>query len=778
MAILGFGRPAQFKYPPIDLSTRVFRLIRLLPPKPSLIPGCYGTLRIELVEAEIGTDGKPSCEYDAISYHWGDTKGHKPNRLVIIEVGGESFSLMIYRPLELALLHFVENKVSELPLFADQICINQQDTTGEKAHQVSIMRDIYSNCNRVMVWLGPGTRGSDKWFDFTREVCHNGTIGGLMVQGAGPFMEVFDAVVEPSTELTGQANDDRNSILELFTTRGDQFPVAGFIDVLDRAWFNRLWTIQEACLAPHVVFLCGNKSLCMDCFRAGVQFYNIYNTYWVRHLSRAVPQSVIRQRDAVFERTAGVIRVSQERKAIHTRGTRQSFYDIVLKYNVNDVQQKIGAHLPEDRIFGLLGLTARDDPLGQRVRVRYEKTDEAADFVTNDVVRKDLVKIYTEVATLLLEHNIDTLLFTQAGKMTAGLPSWVPDWAMKLRLPISYTKLNEPVFAAGGPKDSSSFEVRPETGELTIKGTLVDEVVAVGKRTYRAQADRQLIGTDVDHAWTKHFFDEVAEFVREAAASRREEESSSVDERSLILQSHRVCDSGLSHHQLVSRLGTPAGIDRLELVYNQNSTLGQRLINSAAFVQSYGITRIYRTVGITPWYFYPPPHMEMWRTCAQGPRAAAKVVYQALRDFVEDMVGLCVASARVYWASYYIKLCRQYGKVTLRVNDEAMQEHGFDPQLEVREDMAEFGGNILKNAGRKVYRTRMGYVGIGPPEMTPGDVLAVFHGGSTPHLLTRAAHPESRKENEVWNYVGEAYCDGIMSGEALTEDNGRSFTLV
>lgn len=770
MAILGFGRPAQLTYPPLDLSTRAFRLIRLLPPKPSLIPGCYGTLRIEFVEAEIDADGKPSCEYDTLSYFWGVSGDYEPNRPVIVEAAGESYSLMIYRSLELALLHLVENKTTELPLFADQICINQKDETGEKAHQVSIMRDIYSHCNRVVVWLGPATRGSDEWFNFTREVCHNGAISGLLVQGVTNFFTVFDAVVEPSIELTGPLNDYRNSILELVESRGHEFPVDGFTDVLDRVWFNRLWTIQEACLAPVVIFMCGSQSLCLDCFRAGMQFYNIYNTHWLRHLRHAISQSEIRRRDAVFAKTGGLIRVNQERKVIHDRGQRQTFYDLVLKYNVNDVHEKIGASLPEDRIFGLLGLTAEDDHFGQRVHVRYVKDKEKR--------AANLVKIYTEVASLLLENNVDTLLFTQAGKTTMGLPSWVPDWAMHLRLPISYTKLNNPLFAAGGPQEDGSFEVDVETGQLTIKGNLVDLVVAVGERTYREQIDRRLVGANDDHVWTKHFFDEVAEFVRQAAACRSEDESSSEHERSLVLQSHRVCDSGLSHHEFVSRLGIPAGIDRLEVIHNQNSMLGQRLINAAAGAEAYHITRIYRTVGITPWYFCPPPHMEIWRICAQGPLPAARVVYDALRDFVEDMVGMCVASARVYWASCYIELRQRFGKINFHAALESLQEHGFDPRLEMREDMSTFGDNVLKNVGRKLYRTGTGYVGIGPPEMKPGDAVAVFRGGSTPHLLRRVAHQDSRKNNDLWEYVGEAYCDGIMNGEALTEDTERRFALV
>ncbi|EFY88113.1 heterokaryon incompatibility protein [Metarhizium acridum CQMa 102] len=756
--------PETFPYAPLDLSRRTFRLVRLLPPKPSVIPGCYGTLRIELLEAEIDDAAKPSCEYDALTYVWGVTAQDKPTRAIIVEDRGKSYRLWIHRPLELALLHFIENKVSDLPLFVDQICINQgEDNNGEyneKAHQVSLMRDIYSQCNRAIVWLGTATRGSDEWFKYTREICHEGLLSGLMGPRVSTFMQVFDAVMDPSIEVTGQQREDRDALLELVRRRGDQYPIAGYTDVLDRSWFNRLWTIQEACLAPGVIMVCGSQSLCFDCFRAGALFYNIYNTHWVGQLREAKSKSELRQRDAVFQKTSGFHRVFQERKAIHMTGTRQSFYNVILKYNVNEDRAKIGATLPEDRIFGLLGLTADDDPLRQQVRVRYNPVDPEA----------EVVRIYTEVAALLLGDNIDALLYVQAGKKTRGLPSWVPDWKMELKLPVGYTSLKEPLFNAGGPRDQGRFHVHHETGRLTIRGCIVGEVVAVGELTYRDRVD-SMIQRDVDYRWAKKFFDEAAQFTRDAGAMRND------DTASLALQSQRVCDSGLSYQQFVNRLGLDDGIKRLGVVHGYYYRIGQRLLESDATVASYHISRIYRTVGITPWYFIPPPEMDTLRICARDPASACRVLCSALSDFVEDMVGLCVASAHVSILPYYLQLRRRYGKVTLYVGDETMRKYGLDPDQGVRKDMTAFSENILKNVGRRLYRTATGHVGIGPPEMRPRDAVTVFHGGTTPHLLRRVARPESGDDDELWQYVGEAYCDGIMHGEALGAISERRFTL-
>ncbi|OAQ60520.1 heterokaryon incompatibility [Pochonia chlamydosporia 170] len=755
--------PEPLTYTPLDLSRQTFRLLRLLPPKPPLIPGCYGTVRIELIDAEIDANGKASCKYDALSYSWGKSK---PNRPIIVEDGGKSYRLWITRPLELALLHLLESKVTELPLFVDQICINQASKgqggdDNEKAHQVRLMRHIYSSCNRTIVWLGTATRGSDEWFKYTRELSNEGVLSRVMGPRVATFMQVFDAVMDSSIQVTGHQKEDRDDILELLRLRGDQYPLDGFIDVLDRSWFNRLWTIQEACLPPEVIFVCGNQSLCFDCFRGGKLFYNIYNTHWVRHVREPITQAELHRRDGIFAKGDGFNRVFQERKAIHQTGIRQSLYDLVLKYNVNDVNKKIGASLPQDRIFGLLGLMAEDDPLRQRIHVRYNALNPEA----------GVPRVYTEVATLLLEDNVDVLLYTQAGRKTTGLPSWVPDWKMPLKLPIGYTSMLEALFTAGGSKDNGLFKVNHKTGELTIRGVMVDEVASVGERTYRDDVD-YMFQRAPDYRWSKRVFDEAAQFARDAYEIRSGE-GSPADERSLALQVQRVCCSGISYQQFTNRLGTQAGIDRLETVHSQHSLVGKRLLDSDVKAAAWSITRIYRTLGITPWYFIPPPEMDALRVCAQDPISAAFVLRDALKDVVEDVIGMCVASARIRWAQCYVRLRRRYAKVNLRIDEETFTKHGLDGRMEIREDMGTFANNILKLVGRRLYLTRTGYVGMGPPEMKPGDAVTVFHGGTTPHLIRRVVGTK----DELWEYRGEVYCDGIMNGEALGANAERDFTL-
>ncbi|RYP44603.1 hypothetical protein DL768_008952 [Monosporascus sp. mg162] len=386
--------------------------------------------------------------FSALSYTWGNVGRGPPNRKVIVETSEGQRDLRIYGPLESALLSLIKAGTAELPLFIDQICINQADE-DEKASQVKLMGDIYTKCERVVVWLGPRTRHSDEYFTFTSKVCSEGVLGRAMGPNVGHFREVFDAVVDSTVDVGGVVREDRDDILRLVRLYGHHYPIRGAADVLGRSWFNRLWIIQEVCLAPQVVFTCGSNSLCFDCFRAGMLFYTIWNKPFIR--------------------------IFQQRKAIHQESSFMSLYDLVIKYSVNEEGIKIGAKLSEDRIFGLLGLA---------------RADEIKDGT--DVDYNNLRNAYTRFAALAARHNLDVLLFSQKSALDGDLPSWVPDWSMScLRTPYGYSNLTTPVFSAGGGTISRSL----------IADVVLDEInefLGLARKTegsrFQDASDQQLRG--------------------------------------------------------------------------------------------------------------------------------------------------------------------------------------------------------------------------------------------------------------------------------------------
>ncbi|TFA98386.1 hypothetical protein CCMA1212_009886 [Trichoderma ghanense] len=756
MSLLDFKTLEPYEYSPLSPAKRVFRLVQLLPPKPSIIPGTFGTISIRLLEADIDA----GVRYDALSYSWNVPAGQsEPNQQIIIETDDDSRKLYIFPALENALFHLVSQKITDR-IFIDQISINQKDN-NEKSHQVSLMQDIYMNSARTLVWLGPATRASDRYFDVVRDICSEGVLCRVMGPRVSQFMHVFDAVMDPTLPVDEEQREDRDDLLDLIARYGDRFPLRGFADVLDQNWFNRLWIIQEACLAPSVMFMCGKKSLCFDCFRSSALFYSIYNTHWVRNLDKAVPQRVLREREALFGKMGGLNRIFQERKAIHQTMKRRGLHYLILKYNVNHHLKKIGASMEQDRIFGLLGLAADDDAVKRRVRVDY-----------NDKV----IQIYSEIAEILLQESIDILLFNQHPKRTQGLPSWAPDWAMDLSIPVGYVALEEPTSNAGGPVAEAPIRVEGEEPQLHIKGILVDEIQEVGQRLHQAESETQVY-EQIDYRSAKLFFDEVSLFARGAVATSQSRDLSLSAAAVELGMQLRLCDSGLSYRHFTRSLGAVAGIERLQALHRAIHTLGARLIRSDETIESYHITRIYRTIGIVPWYWQPMSEMESLRTCALNPVLAGKIAGQGIRDFVLDMAGLCVASARVWYASKVLTLRRRFGRIKLRPSPESVEKVGLNADVSLSPDMSVFTSNMLKNRGRKLYRTTAGYVGLGPENMRAGDSVVIFRGGTTPHVLRKL---DGRSQENKFEYAGEAYCDGFMDGEIFRHETKReeAFVLV
>ncbi|KAI1872823.1 uncharacterized protein JN550_003697 [Neoarthrinium moseri] len=72
-------------------------------------------------------------------------------------------------------------------------------------------------------------------------------------------------------------------------------------------------------------------------------------------------------------------------------------------------------------------------------------------------------------------------------------------------------------------------------------------------------------------------------------------------------------------------------------------------------------------------------------------------------------------------------------------------------------------------SGRMLFVTEKGYIGLGGPEVTVGDVVAVFYGGNMPFVLRPLIAQKGRSMQ--YEYVGQSYIHGIMDGEMLRGDD-------
>jgi hypothetical protein len=207
-----------YQYQPLALGE--IRLLQLLPPRPDIADD---PIRFRIIHTTFARCNVIDSffSYEALSYVWGGDR--------TAAVSCEDHEILVTPNLVSALIQLRRNMSSftnlHRTLWVDSICINQNDVV-ERAHQVGLMREIYSNAVGVIVWLG----GS-------QEVQNLVT---LIQQGHLPWTGIY---IHPGLhhDYYGHWN---NTVSKVF----------------DEAWFQRVWVIQEVTFAANIIVVGGTAS--------------------------------------------------------------------------------------------------------------------------------------------------------------------------------------------------------------------------------------------------------------------------------------------------------------------------------------------------------------------------------------------------------------------------------------------------------------------------------------------------------------------------------------
>jgi hypothetical protein len=159
---------------------RSIRVLRLLPQQTD------GQVRVELAEVSLDDD---NVEYEALSYVWGEDSRNPREQILY-----EGKTLLVTENCMAALLQLRTTDVRTL--WVDAICIDQT-SLSERSHQVQLMGEIYSRAQRVVVWLGEGSRESDTALAWLSVVAQE---GGATQQ---PFQARVQAVTTQLAAMDG-----------------------------------------------------------------------------------------------------------------------------------------------------------------------------------------------------------------------------------------------------------------------------------------------------------------------------------------------------------------------------------------------------------------------------------------------------------------------------------------------------------------------------------------------------------------------------------------------
>jgi len=344
--------------PTVRPETRDFRLFLLL-------PGSWQSpIRCELSAASL----RDQPVYEAISYTWGhpdDTKNIYVNDSI----------MRVPSNLEEALQHLRKTDES-LILWADKICINQDDAT-EKRHQVAMMGEIFRSCSCTYFWLGmpsEETMAADvSPFFFFLHYSNNRHIADL------PCFE--------QSPLTGEWSFVKNDLFDSIWL--------AFRDLCSKPWWSRLWVVQEVLLPPKGIVVFGKWRAPWEPVRQSIKKYSEHLSGCCSSCYQLFPDEYI---------------VDFDTNATHH-----------LHHSVADVDKMLRMFRhklcrdPRDMIYGLLGLIG-----------------SSGLFSIKPDYTLGVDETFFQVMEILNRHSKrDLRYFTGLGfnSQRHGLPSWVRDFA-------------------------------------------------------------------------------------------------------------------------------------------------------------------------------------------------------------------------------------------------------------------------------------------------------------------------------------------------------------
>ena len=281
-------------YKPLDIQSKEIRLMLLEPCRDSSARITCKLVQVPLQQAN------PFC---ALSYVWGD-----PDDTEKISLDGES---VLIRKNLWQCLHSLRGFKESRRTWVDYICIDQQNI-AERNSQVSMMAEIYREAEVTFAWLGEATPDSEKAFHYLKM---------------------------PQNQASRRCSTS------------ERIKKCKYIaDLVNRAYWDRTWIVQEAALSRVLRLVAGKRVIEFETLKPWL----IFNGRHGKSIAVAVK---LRQRRIQTWKLVSEIR---EQKS-----------PLPLSKLVSALHSS-QCHDPRDKIFGLVSLTY--SATRSSIAIDYDKT--------------------------------------------------------------------------------------------------------------------------------------------------------------------------------------------------------------------------------------------------------------------------------------------------------------------------------------------------------------------------------------------------------------------
>ena len=326
-------------------------------------------------------------------------------------------------------------------VWIDAICINQADLV-ERAQQVSIMYEVFSNTWRNLIWLGPDDGCTTSAVESVEAIVKE------MEVGTTSYANVFSTFWRPDGTFrlsdTGiLAAIDVDAISRFFAS----------------PWWLRLWVVQEASLAPQSVCIRGNSIVALELPLRAAQ--------WMFHRSLHIGGT--REGLQGIKHAASIADFADHKtgwfgpRNNYACASNATFLDLLRHF------RSFVTDDPRDHVYGLLGLYKRfssDLTLPEGLSPDYtqdvgEVLRDATSFIIS--TQKDLG---------VLNH----ISYVIDDWRRHSIPTWTPRFDLALDFGYSFSFSEEPVrfaeeFHADGNIDANERPIEVVNDTLMTLGS-------------------------------------------------------------------------------------------------------------------------------------------------------------------------------------------------------------------------------------------------------------------------------------------------------------------
>ena len=385
---------------------------------------------MKLLYLEPGSDAKPVVcavhpaseidhpSYEALSYRCGD---QSIRRSILLSGNEDTVGVNLYT----ALAGLRDPKVRRI-LWVDELCINQRDPV-ERREQVAMMGDIYSNAQRVLVWLGDSDDSTIYAFDTLRKLhafFHTDPLRWLWIRTirGGKVLEMVDR--------------------DAFLQDRDWRPL---IKLLSNQYFTRTWIVQEIARSRDIMVVCGKDTMRWSTFISTIK--DMVGFEIVSLISTPRTQLAISHLYSIWE----LHRAYQSKGSAHY--PLVELYKATSTFECGDLR---------DRIFGIWSMAKDVNPNDQSFRPDYtlDPVEVSMRFAERLIMKQK------NLAHLSWSHVSH---FSDGSDDSSRLPSWVPDNTGRGKT----TSLSQAYYGSASGDSEIQASIDASNGTLRILGRRV-----------------------------------------------------------------------------------------------------------------------------------------------------------------------------------------------------------------------------------------------------------------------------------------------------------------